>query len=315
MKPIIQFGSVGPAVIELQILLNKIQSALGRISEDGAFGQKTRLRVIEFQRSCGLTPDGIVGQATWGRLSGTNGSGANGASASAEPASPASQPNGAPAAEMASPSGDMPANEAAARDRIVQFAMQNYQQYGGWKQGVDRPSPADPRVAGKLCADRSTRLRQGGKAIMNIFTIAGGPAPQKCLTLTEQAEAMYQRQYSASERNNTDIVSWCGIFSLYVHRSVGLKTSGWPLKYSIGKPKAQDEYRIVTWPKPGDIGVVSPTGLNHHFVVTGVDDSGISSVDGNAGAMMEIVKRAYSKSEIKQRQGYFLSPVWEKVLA
>jgi hypothetical protein len=307
---------VGQVVKELQTLLNKIQSALGRISEDGSFGQKTRLRVIEFQRSCGLTPDGIVGPGTWGRLLGTNGSGASGKPATAAPSSsPTAQPGGDPSVDTIAPAGEMPANEAAARDRIVQFALQNYQQYGGWKQGVDRPSTTDPRVAGKLCADKATRLRQGGKAIMNIFTIAGGPAPQRCLTLTGQAEAMYQRQYSASERNNTDIVSWCGIFSLYVHRSVGLKTSGWPLKYSIGKPKAQDEYRIVTWPQPGDIGVVSPTGLNHHFVVTGVDDSGISSVDGNAGALMEIVKRTYSKSEIKQRQGYFLTPVWEKVLA
>ncbi len=54
LKPIIQFA-VGQAVKELQILLNKIQSALGRISEDGAFGQKTRLRIIELQRSRGLT--------------------------------------------------------------------------------------------------------------------------------------------------------------------------------------------------------------------------------------------------------------------
>ncbi|MCC6344168.1 MAG: peptidoglycan-binding protein [Bryobacterales bacterium] len=313
MKPIIKFGSTGQAVKELQVLLNKIQSALGRIAEDGIFGQQTRLRVIDFQRSRGLAADGIVGPVTWGRLLGSNGGGAIGTPASADPASPASQPNETPAAGMTGPEG-MPSNEAAARDRIVQFALQNFQQYGGWKQGADRPSASDPRVAGKLCADRSTRLRQGGKAIMNIFTIAGGPAPQRCLTITEQAEAMYQRQYSASERNNTDIVSWCGIFSLYVHKSCGLKVSGWPLKYSIGKPKAQDEYRIVTWPKPGDIGVVSPTGLNHHFVVTGVDESGISSVDGNAGALMEIVKRVYSKSEIKQRQGYFLTPVWEKAL-
>ncbi|MCZ2151030.1 MAG: hypothetical protein LC126_25055 [Bryobacterales bacterium] len=150
MKPIIQFA-VGQAVKELQILLNKIQSALGRISEDGAFGPKNPAagnRVTALPRAHATT-------ASWDRERGP-------------------QSDGLPAAGIAPPPDGTPVNEAAARDRIVQFALQNYQQYGGWKQGADRPSP---------------------------------------------------------------------------------------------------------------------TGLNHHFVVAGVDDSGIS--------------------EIKQRQGYFLSPVWE----
>ena len=29
---------------------------------------------------------------------------------------------------------------------------------------------------------------------------------------------------------------------------------------------------------------------------------------------MEIVQKTYTMSEIKSRQGYFLSPIWEKVL-
>ncbi|HUQ90783.1 MAG TPA: peptidoglycan-binding domain-containing protein [Bryobacteraceae bacterium] len=313
MNSTLKFGSTGPAVKQLQSLLNQSPSALGKIGEDGNFGQQTRLRVIEFQGKRGLTPDGIVGAATWTALLGSKSPGSPGASGNPSP--PAPGPAAVPGSSDTPPApGSMPANEAAARERIVQCAIQNFNKYGGWKPGVDKADAADPRVAGKLCADRSTRLRQGGKAIMDIFTVAGGPAPQRCLTLTPQAESMYQRQYTAQERNNTDIVSWCGIFSLYVHKSVGLRLSSWPLKYSIGKPKPQDEYRVVTWPQPGDIGVVNPMGLNHHFVVVAADASGITSVDGNSGMLMEIVKKNSSKSDIKGKQGYFLTPIWENVL-
>ena len=44
---------------------------------------------------------------------------------------------------------------------------------------------------------------------------------------------MYGRQYTAQERNSTDIVSWCGIFSNYVYKVSGLKISSWPLRYSL----------------------------------------------------------------------------------
>lgn len=57
------FGSVGPNVKLIQSLLNKIGYNAGPI--DGVFGSLTRQAVISFQRNNGLSPDGVVGPATW----------------------------------------------------------------------------------------------------------------------------------------------------------------------------------------------------------------------------------------------------------
>lgn len=59
-KPLLKEGSKGEAVKELQTKL--------RVNADGIFGPKTKAAVIEFQRSKGLTPDGIVGPYTWEQL-------------------------------------------------------------------------------------------------------------------------------------------------------------------------------------------------------------------------------------------------------
>lgn len=60
--PILRRGSSGA---EVKIL----QSHLG-IAADGAFGPGTENAVRAFQRSRGLTPDGVVGAQTWGALLG-----------------------------------------------------------------------------------------------------------------------------------------------------------------------------------------------------------------------------------------------------
>jgi hypothetical protein len=70
--PMLRFGDRGPAVIDIQHLLN--QSMFGSLDsdgsqakplvEDGIFGSLTLARVRSFQRSAGLSPDGIVGPKT-----------------------------------------------------------------------------------------------------------------------------------------------------------------------------------------------------------------------------------------------------------
>ena len=68
----IRRGSTGPNVVTLQVALNRISQnypAIPKIpAADGIFGPRTERAVIEFQRVFGLTPDGIVGPATWYRI-------------------------------------------------------------------------------------------------------------------------------------------------------------------------------------------------------------------------------------------------------
>ncbi len=65
-------GSTGPNVVIIQTELNRIAQnypALPKIAVvDGIFGSRTEQSVIAFQRIFGLTPDGVVGQATWYEL-------------------------------------------------------------------------------------------------------------------------------------------------------------------------------------------------------------------------------------------------------
>ncbi|HWR24553.1 MAG TPA: peptidoglycan-binding protein [Feifaniaceae bacterium] len=64
-------GARGDAVRTLQRYLNDLSTVYGTLlplNADGAFGPMTRNAVLAFQRMFELTPDGIVGPATWNML-------------------------------------------------------------------------------------------------------------------------------------------------------------------------------------------------------------------------------------------------------
>ena len=65
----LRVGSTGPNVVTLQVALNRISQnypAIPKVPEaDGIFGSRTEASVQAFQRIFDLTPDGIVGPATW----------------------------------------------------------------------------------------------------------------------------------------------------------------------------------------------------------------------------------------------------------
>ncbi len=68
----LRVGSSGDKVRQMQRQLNVVSNAYPRIpkvTEDGIFGPKTEDAVKTFQRVFGLTPDGIVGFATWYKIS------------------------------------------------------------------------------------------------------------------------------------------------------------------------------------------------------------------------------------------------------
>ena len=62
-------GSSGPNVVVIQVELNRISQNYPAIpklaSVDGIYGSRTEAAVRRFQEIFGLTPDGIVGKATW----------------------------------------------------------------------------------------------------------------------------------------------------------------------------------------------------------------------------------------------------------
>ena len=67
----IREGDRSVEVQEIQFFLNKISLFTTRVPSvkiDSFFGSGTKAAVIAFQRLAGLTPDGIVGQATWDTL-------------------------------------------------------------------------------------------------------------------------------------------------------------------------------------------------------------------------------------------------------
>ena len=65
-RPTLRQGSRGSAVTDLQRLLAAAGFSAG--SADGIFGAQTGAAVKSFQRSRGITADGIVGSQTWGKL-------------------------------------------------------------------------------------------------------------------------------------------------------------------------------------------------------------------------------------------------------
>ena len=65
----LRVGSTGPNVVVIQVSLNRIAQnypAIPKIpAADGIFGPRTETTVRAFQQIFGLSPDGIVGPATW----------------------------------------------------------------------------------------------------------------------------------------------------------------------------------------------------------------------------------------------------------
>ena len=68
----VRLGDRGEAVLRIQTMLNRISRDYPAIPKvqpvDGIFGEGTEQAVIKFQQIFSLTPDGIVGSATWYKL-------------------------------------------------------------------------------------------------------------------------------------------------------------------------------------------------------------------------------------------------------
>ena len=65
-RDVLRIGASGAAVVELQARLAAVGFSPG--TADGQFGSRTHAAVTAFQRSRGLSPDGVVGSQTWTAL-------------------------------------------------------------------------------------------------------------------------------------------------------------------------------------------------------------------------------------------------------
>jgi hypothetical protein len=208
----------------------------------------------------------------------------------------------------------------------ISSIAQHYLMTYGWLAGGDPPVSGNAdrfRIAArwyygnpvKDSKGRTGRLRYGGTALENIFSTVGASAAA-CKVLSEAAYAMYRRKFTAKERNNTDIASWCGMFALFVYKSAGLKTGAWQTGSSINSVTLNKLpcFRRISLGElaVGDVGIIEPQkdGRNHHVLVIGVDPPGdpkrteatIETVEGNANTrqFQTIVRGSYKIRDPKQ---------------
>ena len=305
-------GSFGDTVKLLQGALNLWpNSFLPPLNVDGSFGPKTHGKVTEFQSRNNLKPDGIVGPMTWAQLE--------------------------PLVQMIKGIVPIPGDEAAAGARIVAGAEAALMALG-WT-ALDQYSPFNMKIAAAKCANDSDpfRPRQGGMSLAQIFAIAQVPGgfQSRCPTISTQAVQKWQDQTTAGTvwRNGNDLCAWCGIFAVYVLRSVGFSIpNGWGSQKKYVNEAISEfnkgggsgsVYRFFTDPAqafPGCIGVIHPNTNNHHFIVTANSNGLIRSIDGNSSGFgldpdpkkkfdckSIIARGSYSHNALKNN-GFFLFP-------
>lgn len=283
----LQFGSRGQPVARLQGALNLDRRRDRILAVDGDFGIQTLGRVRHFQSVNGTVADGIVGPVTMGLLSALF--------ALLDKAGGGTGPGGGTGA-VPPPPPPPPPLEAGRRQMVVQSAMAAAT-IMGWSSETSPPPEGSLAIATRFLAkEGGGRGRQGAGHLAAIFTAAGLPTAstvnvgQGCARFRNGNEECSADAYKA-KRNQSDIVSWCGIFALSVVRTVGIPVGGW----LNGNVAANKGFRLISPAEvqPGDIGINEPVGRNHHFIVIDRKGDQLWSVDGNAGAFLSILGRTY----------------------
>ena len=176
-QPVLRRGSKGSAVTELQNRLAALGFSPG--AADGIFGSLTEGAVKSFQRSRGITADGIVGSQTWGQLY-------------AQPGTGGAQPSPIP-----SPAADrwaLPADvRAAGEAQSVRYDSPPAWEDGGNCTGSFTQGAAELRqhilanfrgvaaIGGYSCRQNSANLKETsvhgvGRALDIMIPIVGGRA-------------------------------------------------------------------------------------------------------------------------------------------
>jgi hypothetical protein len=281
---VLRFGSQGAEVRRLQEALNHVPGS-AHLVPDGMFGPLTHDRVCSFQKQRGLVADGIVGPLTLGVLK--------------------------PFLDLLDKAA--PAMEAVLRERIRVEALAQHAMMG-WNHPMQAPPPGALNISLRRMTDAATRARQGGPGLLSILHGGGAGANYQTRAMTIPAgmaageldpdDAVNDEREYSRRRNADDILSWCGVFALHVLRRSGVTVAGWAesggLTSQVPKPgDPAGTRRALRQIAPvevgiGDIGVMSPAGRNHHFVVVGRNGGTLDTVDGNAGFHHSIVRTSYT---------------------
>jgi N-acetylmuramoyl-L-alanine amidase len=166
-RPILRTGSRGAVVSELQAALKLLGYYTGTV--DGIYGESTAIAVTQFQRSAGLTADGIVGPATWQRLfpptasTPPSPSPATPPEVSPTPTSTATQPETSNAGTTTGqlPAGNLPILRLGMRGPAVFWLQKRLQTTGYFRGSVDGIFGADTEAAVKA-AQQNYRLNADG---------------------------------------------------------------------------------------------------------------------------------------------------------
>lgn len=141
LPPTVRKGSVGRVVAVAQ---GRLVAHGHDVATDGDFGPATKAAVVAFQRTAGLTPDGVVGPATWRALL-------------AEPAGPPSGPSAPPNGRPGPSSADSPEMAAA----VVWLAGLPYRAARlSWPRPASAPTPSQIMIHTAEVAPRPGAARQ-----------------------------------------------------------------------------------------------------------------------------------------------------------
>lgn len=188
-RPTLRLGSQGEAVTELQAMLKLLGFYSGSVT--GQFEETTQAAIKRFQEVAGLTPDGVVGSATWSQLFPTPPNQANPPTAMATPATstPSTSTSAAPRPTAPAGTPNRPA-EASSPSR-----------------NTTAPAGGLPVLRPGMTGDAVVRLQERLKALgFYKGSVDGTFGPQ-----TEQAVKQAQRRYSLEADGIVGPATWAAI--------------------------------------------------------------------------------------------------------
>jgi len=288
-------GAVGPDVAAMQLLLNTIpQTLIARLIEDGVFGRKTTIRVIEFQKNAKLVVDGVIGPQSWAMLDELT--------------------------KALLPGGTHPAGLGAWRDEpfreaVLKIALAEALPVSNVSDFVSLPVVPDAIVLpalGKAVTRTPQRWRFGWPRLKRYYdeSVIGVNAnfwrQTNEIKIAGQIEVI--THLDGVRGNNWRIpniadpnkggMHWCGIFATWCWIQAGVPTR-WP----FGGPPVGIKKRAFSVesaePKPGDM-LVQGGSLVHHSLLL-PDDAGKNHflvVNGNSDGQSVLIKPITRKSVV-----------------